>query len=144
MNSNMLSVNGKKYVKRISLSIDKDLFEKFDSLIRSKAYSNRSKAIADALKYYLENYSWESKGKDAFGVISLVYDHNKSRILDKLVDLQHKFNNFIISSNHVHINEKYCLETVLIRAKDSVIIDLASKFQSLKGVEKVKLLLFFA
>jgi CopG family nickel-responsive transcriptional regulator len=119
---------------RFGVSIDADLVEKFDSLIKKENYSNRSESIRDLIREKLVKKEWLS-GKSVAGTITLVYDHHKRELLSMLADIQHDFYHLIISSQHVHLDHDNCLEIIIVKGKPKEIQDLANKLRAIKGVK---------
>jgi len=118
---------------RFGVSIEEDLLEEFDKLIKKKGYSNRSEAIRDLIRKNLVEKEWNGKDEIAGG-IAIVYDHDKRELASKIIDLQHDFHDIIISSQHVHLDEHNCLEVVIVKGKAGEIEKLADSLLSLKGV----------
>ena len=96
---------------RFGISLDAILSEKFDMRLKRKGYSNRSEAIRDLIRQDLVHQEWEEVGEVA-GAITLIYNHHKRELLNKLTDIQHDFQNIIISTQHVHLDHNNCLEIV--------------------------------
>ncbi|MCL5069731.1 MAG: nickel-responsive transcriptional regulator NikR [Actinobacteria bacterium] len=78
-------------VKRFGVSIEESLLKKFDSFIKSRKYKNRSEAIRDLIRENFVSDSWEDTDKFVAGAIIMVYDHHKRELLDKLVGVQHDY-----------------------------------------------------
>ncbi len=127
-------------VKRISVSVPEELLEQFDQLTSKKAYISRSKAIADAIRSYIANYNWSEEKKAGIGTISILYDHTIRGVTEKIVEVQHSFHDFISSNIHLHLDEKNCLEIIIVKANAKEINELASKLQALRGVKQTKLI----
>ena len=123
---------------RFGVSLEKDLLEKFDSLIEARNYTNRSEAIRDLIRQELVNKEW-IEGDDVAGAITLVYDHHKRELLNKITDIQHDFQNIIISTQHIHLDHKNCLELIAVRGNPSQVQRLADKLKSIKGVKHTTL-----
>lgn len=121
-------------IKRFGISLDGDLLKKFDKYIKRENYHNRSEAIRDLLRKELIEYEWE-KGKDIVGVISMVYDHHMRDIVNKIIDIQHKFPNIVKASQHIHIDHHNCLEVVIAEGLSDHIKQLASQLKALRGVK---------
>ncbi|MGB2600688.1 MAG: nickel-responsive transcriptional regulator NikR [Candidatus Omnitrophota bacterium] len=119
---------------RFGVSIDAELVEKFDSLIKKENYSNRSESIRDLIREKLVKKEWLS-GKSVAGTITLVYDHHKRELLNMLADIQHDFYHLIISSQHVHLDHDNCLEIIIVKGRPKEIQDLANKLRAIKGVK---------
>jgi len=118
---------------RFGVSIEDKLLKKFDGLISKKGYSNRSEAIRDLIRKNLVEKEWEEKGEVAGG-IAIVYDHDQRELVNKVIDIQHNFHEIIISSQHVHLDERNCLEVVIVRGKAENVEKLADALRSLRGV----------
>lgn len=119
---------------RFGISLDKDLLEKFDRLIRERNYSNRSEAFRDLIRQELVQQQWQS-GREIAGAITLIYDHHKREVVNKLMDIQHKFGNSIISSQHVHLDHSNCLEIVAVKGSPEDAQMLADSLKAVKGVK---------
>lgn len=127
-----------KELARFGVSFDSELLERFDELISSKGYRNRSEAIRDLVRDYLVEYEWE-EDVETMGAITMVYDHHRRELSESLVALQHDYHSSIISSTHVHIDEHNCLEVVVVRGKGSMVKEIADKLISTRGVKHGKL-----
>lgn len=127
-----------KELARFGVSFDSELLERFDELISSKGYKNRSEAIRDLVRDYLVEYEWE-EDVETMGAITMVYDHHRRELSESLVALQHDYHSSIISSTHVHIDEHNCLEVVVVRGKGSMVKEIADKLISTRGVKHGKL-----
>ena len=129
-----------KKVKRISVSVPEELLEEFDDLTSKKAYISRSKAIGDAIRSYIANYNWNEEKRVGIGIISILYDHMIRGVTEKIVEVQHSFHDLINSNTHLHLDEKNCLEIIIVKANAKKINELASKLQALRGVKQTKLI----
>ncbi|MDP8258174.1 MAG: nickel-responsive transcriptional regulator NikR [Candidatus Aadella gelida] len=123
---------------RFGVSLEKDLLDKFDKVIRKENYSNRSEAFRDLIREKLVKTEWQKKGNVA-GAITLVYDHHKRDLLNVLTDIQHDFHNVIISGQHIHLDHNNCLEIIVVKGKPRDIEDLANKLKAAKGVKHSQL-----
>ncbi|MFB6290147.1 MAG: nickel-responsive transcriptional regulator NikR [Candidatus Bipolaricaulia bacterium] len=125
--------------KRFGVSIGGELLEKFDEMIRERGYENRSEAIRDMIRDRLVEREWK-EDDEVMGVISLLYDHRKRNLSDKLTHQQHNFHDLIISTNHLHVDEDNCLELIAVKGKGKEVKKVADKLISTKGVIHGKLL----
>ncbi|MCM8783921.1 MAG: nickel-responsive transcriptional regulator NikR [Candidatus Omnitrophica bacterium] len=119
---------------RFGVSLPKELLIKFDRLIREKNYSNRSKAIGDLIREVLVKKEW-LEGKEVAGAITLIYNHHKDELLERLTDIQHEFQKVIISTQHIHLDGDNCLEIIAVRGKPQEVKKLADNLKVLKGVK---------
>jgi len=125
-------------VTRFGISIDEKLLRKFDAFIRKRKYSNRSEAIRDLIRRNFVEEEWE-KGKEVVGSISLVYDHHKRELVERLTELQHIFHNLIISTQHIHLDYNNCFEIIVVKGRAEETRELAQKMQATKGVKYLSL-----
>jgi len=119
---------------RFGVSLNKDLLEKFDRLIKIKGYSNRSEAIRDLIREELVKREWIA-GEEVAGAITLVYDHHKRGLVNNLMDVQHDHHRIIISTQHIHLDHHNCLEVIVLRGKPKEVEKLAEGLSVLKGVK---------
>ena len=123
---------------RFGVSLEKNLLDKFDKIIKKENYSNRSEAFRDLIREKLVKKVWQKDGNVA-GAITLVYDHHKRDLLNVLTDIQHDFHNLIISGQHVHLDHNNCLEIIVVKGRPKEIEGLANKLRSAKGVKHSQL-----
>ena len=128
-------------LSRVGISLEKDLLEQFDEVIEEKGYVNRSEAIRDLIRDTLINREWQKSNakEDRIAVVTLVYDHHKHELGHKLTHLQHHSHKVIISTMHVHMDERNCLEVLILKGKSSDILSLGNRLISTKGVKMGKL-----
>jgi CopG family nickel-responsive transcriptional regulator len=119
---------------RFGISLDKELSERFDELIRRKAYTNRSEAIRDLIRQDLVEQEWLHGGEVA-GAITLIYNHHKRELLNKITDIQHDFQKAIISAQHIHLDHHNCLEIIAVKGNPAEVQKLASVLKAVKGVK---------
>ncbi|PIU18664.1 MAG: nickel-responsive transcriptional regulator NikR [Elusimicrobia bacterium CG08_land_8_20_14_0_20_44_26] len=119
---------------RFGVSLEKELLVKFDRDISQKDYPTRSKAIGDLIRESFVKKEWIG-GSEVAGAITLVYNHHRRELVNKLTDIQHDFGAFIISSQHVHLDHDNCLEIVVVKGKPKDVEKLAQKLKATKGVK---------
>ncbi|MDD4899420.1 MAG: nickel-responsive transcriptional regulator NikR [Candidatus Omnitrophica bacterium] len=119
---------------RFGVSLEKDLLLHFDTHLKGKKYTNRSEAIRDLIREDLVKKQWE-EGKEIAGTITVIYDHHKRELVNKLMDIQHDFGGIIISTQHIHLDHHNCLEIIAVRGNPCKAQELSD---SLKAVRWVK------
>lgn len=129
-------------ISRFGVSINKDLLDKFDKLIKSHRYPTRSKAIEDLMINYLTKESLTLDNTDIIGTINIVYDHHKRELLRKVTEIQHDFQDIIISTQHIHINHNDCFEMIIVKGQKKQAEKLFSNIKSTKGIMNASLNMF--
>jgi len=127
-------------VERFSVSIETALLRAFDNYLRQAGYTTRSEGIRDLIRARIVEKEWQDPSAEVVGIITLVYDHHKRELTDKLTDLQHKFLKEIISTTHIHLDRHNCLEVVIVRGRANRISKIANTLISTTGVKHGRLM----
>jgi CopG family nickel-responsive transcriptional regulator len=125
-------------IERFGVSVPKDLLEKFDRLISNKGYSCRSEAIRDLMRDNIVEQSI-AEDKEVTGTITLIYDHHKRELADKLMNIQHDHHKNIISTMHIHMDHHNCLEVLIVKGKSKNVREIGDRLISTKGVKHGKI-----
>lgn len=123
---------------RFGVSIEEGLARSFDRLLADRGYRNRSEAIRDMIRDRLTDQA-SKRGGPMMGVIVLVYDHHRPKLVEKLLELQHDAGADIVASQHVHLDHHHCLETIVVRGTSDKLEALQGKMGALKGVGQCRL-----
>ena len=126
-------------LSRIGVAIDSSLLKKFDHLIASRGYTNRSEAFRDLIRDELVQHTWERPDSSVVGTVTLVYDHHVRLLNEKLTDLQHDHHKSILSTLHVHLDHDNCLEVLVVRGKSAEVRRIADALISTRGVKHGRL-----
>ncbi len=126
---------------RFGVSLGAGLLKKFDKLIESKGYNNRSEAIRDLIREKIVSEEWKYGDNETVGVFSLVYDHHKNDLSQIINNIQHSNLDLIRSSTHVHIDHRNCLEVIIMKGKSDEIKRLTDQLASTKGIKHGKLIM---
>jgi len=125
-------------VVRFGVSLEQELLTELDRYVENNHFANRSQAIRQLITNNLVEKKWESNEVVA-GAISLVYNHHKRDLLDKLADVQHDFHDAILATQHFHLDHDNCLEIIAVMGESSKLTLLANKLIALKGIQHGKL-----
>jgi CopG family nickel-responsive transcriptional regulator len=127
-----------KKLVRFGVSLDHHLLDDFDRHIADKNYTNRSEAIRDLIRDTLVAREW-SDDRETVGAITIVYDHHVHDLADRLTHLQHRFHRLVLSTMHLHLDERHCLEVLAVRGRGRHLRKLADTLIGTKGVKHGKL-----
>jgi len=123
---------------RFGVSIDERLLQRFDALVAEMSYVNRSEALRDLIRNALVEDQWKAGDTEAIGTVTLVYDHRAHDLADKLTDHQHSHHVEIVSTLHVHLDARYCLEVIVLRGVARELKHIADGLIGTKGVKHGK------
>jgi CopG family nickel-responsive transcriptional regulator len=100
---------------RISISLEEPLLEAFDRLIAGKGYATRSEAIRDLIRDRLIREEARRQSAEQVAVVTMVYE-------------------LVVSSMHVHLGERHCLEVSVLRGPGAEVMHLGDELLATKGV----------
>ncbi|MEF8889430.1 MAG: nickel-responsive transcriptional regulator NikR [Desulfohalobiaceae bacterium] len=124
---------------RFGISLDSDLLEKFDRLCQERNYPTRSEAIRDLIRNELVQEEWQDQSQEVAGTLTLVYDHHQSDLAQKMIEIQHSALEVIISTLHVHIDHRNCMEVLVLKGAVRDINDISRRLTSTRGIKHGKL-----
>jgi CopG family transcriptional regulator, nickel-responsive regulator len=127
-----------KKLVRFGVSLDHHLLDDFDRHITRKKYTNRSEALRDLIRDNLVGQEWD-ENKETVGTITFVYDHHVPSLTEKLIDIQHRFHELVLSGMHVHLDHDHCLEVLVVKGKGAEIKKVSDALLSVKCVKHGKL-----
>lgn len=124
---------------RFSVSLEKELLDAFDQFCSAGRFATRSEAIRQLLREKLTSTAWATDAADVAASLTLVYDHHKTRLTDKMLDLQHAHADRVVATMHVHLDHDLCLEVICLRGPAAALQELASELSGLKGIHQAQL-----
>jgi CopG family nickel-responsive transcriptional regulator len=122
-------------MRRLTISVDDDLADTFDRLVKEKGYGNRSEAFRDLVRTALGSAGiQEGKAKHCVGALSYVYNHHERQLASRLTSAQHDHHDMVVSTMHAHLDHENCLETVILRGQTEAVIRFAESVMAQSGV----------
>jgi CopG family nickel-responsive transcriptional regulator len=125
---------------RTGVSLEEDLLTQFDRVIAKRGYKNRSKAIRDLIRESLVSEAID-KNKQVVATLSMIYDHRRPNLSDKLNEIQHHSHGNVLAATHVHLDADNCLEVVIMQGRSEEVKHLADHMLAMRGVKHGKLVL---
>lgn len=119
---------------RVSISLESALLGAFDRHIEGKGYPTRSEAIRDLIRERLIRQEAEEARGEQLAIVMLVYDHHARELAGRLIDKQHHHHELVVSTMHVHLGKRHCLELSVLRGPTADIRRLGDELLSTKGV----------
>ncbi len=129
----------KSYVERISMSLSAKLLAEFDKSMVKAGFTDRSKAIQTALHSFVDEHSWmDDLPKSGAGAIIMLYDNYLYNQDTKSTRIQHKYNDIISASTHLHLNDDNCLESIMVKGDVRKMKELANELSKNRGIKSLK------
>jgi len=130
-------------LERISITIESDLLERFEALLERRQLGNRSEAIRDLIRHRLvqDEVEGESEAGEAVASLTLLFDHEQRELSAHLVESGHAHHAHVLSTMHVHLDERLCLEVQVLRGTPEDLRVYADRLIGLRGVKHGQLVL---
>jgi CopG family nickel-responsive transcriptional regulator len=128
-------------LERVSLAIETDLLRRFDGLVARAGLGNRSEAVRDLIRKRLVEEDVGRGRGEAVASLTLVYDHTKRELSERLVEAGHDHHAHVLATLHVHLDSEQCLEVQALRGRPADLRKLADHVIGLKGVHHGQLVL---
>lgn len=125
---------------RTGVSIEQDLLAEFDRVIAKRGYKNRSEALRDLMRDSIVSEAVD-QNKPVVATLSMIYDHHRPGLSNKLTEIQHHSHGKVLAATHVHLDEANCLEVVIMKGRSGDVRHLADHMLSMRGVKHGKLVL---
>jgi CopG family nickel-responsive transcriptional regulator len=119
---------------RLSLSIEEPLYKQLEKLVDASGYQNRSEFIRDMIRDRLVSDEWKTLNHEVIGTITLVYDHHKRELSEKLTELQHEHHHQVMATTHLHLNRELCAEMIMVKGCPEDVRKLSNQLRKQKGV----------
>ncbi len=129
--------------ERTSLAIEPALLARLDALV-ARAGSNRSAVVCELIRDRLVDEEWASLAGDAVATVTLVYDHRKRELADRMLAVGHDHHAATLASLHVHLDHHSCLEVIALKGKAKELRHVAEHLVGLKGVKHGKVVVTHA
>jgi CopG family nickel-responsive transcriptional regulator len=127
-------------ITRVSLTLPQELLGELDRALKAQGYASRSEAVRDALRDFLASYRWRSELKgEQLGAVLVMYEHDVRGLTDALMDIQHGSADLISAVQHLHVDQKNCLELLIVRGPAEGVRKLVDRLGALRGVKQAKL-----
>ena len=122
-------------MKRLTISLDDDLADAFEALVRARGYENRSEAFRDLLRQDLGTARIDEQPEGpCVGTLSYVYNHHQRQLAMRLNQLQHDHHELTVATTHAHLDHDRCIETVIVRGPTAAVRDFAQSVIAQPGV----------
>src|SRR4051794_33230638 len=126
---------------RFTVSLEGDLLESFDRYIAEQKVATRSEAVRQLVRETLTAHAWAEDAADAAATLTIVYDHHRTALMEKLLELQHRHAELVVSTMHVHLDHDHCLEVIVLRGRAGALQRMAAELKGLKGIHQGQLVL---
>jgi CopG family nickel-responsive transcriptional regulator len=118
---------------RFGVAMEGSLLRPFDALVKQRG-SSRSEVLRDLARAEVTREQI-AKGTDAVATVTLVYDHHVRALTETLNELQHSLGGWVRSTMHVHLDQSYCLEVIILQGPAAELRKFADRVFATRGVK---------
>ncbi|MFO8115848.1 MAG: ribbon-helix-helix protein, CopG family [Halorubrum sp.] len=123
---------------RTSVNVPADLRDEFDRVWREEGMDNRSRAVREAMREYVESHTrLESMTGEVVALVGFDYRHHD--VIRELHGVQHAYQDVILNTSHTHQGE-WCLESLFCRGDAARVRDLSYRLRDFDAVNRVKVM----
>jgi len=128
-------------IARFSVSLEDDLLSQFDRYCEQQKFATRSEAVRQMIRDTLTAEAWEADASEVAGTLTLVYDHHRTQLGDRMTKLQHDHTDLVVSTLHTHLSHDLCLEVIVLKGSAGKLRDIAAQLRGMKGIYKGELVM---
>lgn len=127
-------------MERLTISLNDQLAEQFDTVIHKRGYFNRSEAMRDMIRDLLDTVRSEEHAEGhCIATLSYIYSHHESVLASALTAAQHDHHDLTLSTMHVHMDHDNCLEVTVLSGAIKNVKKFADRIIATRGVRHGKL-----
>jgi len=128
-------------IVRFSVSLEDDLLGQFDRYCEQQKFATRSEAVRQMIRDTLTAEAWQAETAEAAGTLTLVYDHHRAQLAERMTRLQHDHHDLVVSTLHTHLSHDLCLEVIVLKGPAGKLRDIAAQLRGMKGIFKGELVM---
>jgi len=96
---------------------------------------SRSEFIRDLIREKIVSEKWADSNEQVFGVISIIYNHHRSDLSEKMIHIQHNNLVNVLCNLHMHVNQEDCLEVIVLKGSAKEIQKINLEISGIKGIK---------
>ncbi len=117
---------------RFGVAMDRPLLERFDAIVSDRGVT-RSEVLRDLVRAEVAR-ARVTGGAPAVATLTLVYDHHVRELSERLTEFQHQLGDRVRSTLHIHLDERRCLEVIVMRGRSDELKRVADRLLATRGV----------
>ncbi len=121
-------------MQRVTITIEDDLLAEVDALVARKGYQNRSEAMRDLARAGLRQVDGPGDDEPCIAALVYVYDHARRDLPNRLANEFHDHHQIAVSTLHVHMDARTCLEVAVLKGKTGDVRHMADHVTAERGV----------
>ena len=129
----------KEYVQRITVSLPQDIYEELNTIVTDNGYINRSQLVSEMLRQEILVRKQKDENEVMAGTIAYFYDEGFPHLQAKLVAIQRKYIDEVISSLSVLLERNSRMEVLVVQGPVGRLKAVLNEITGCRGVETARL-----
>jgi CopG family nickel-responsive transcriptional regulator len=121
-------------MQRITISLDDETARALDAHVAQRGYGNRSEAVRHLVREAASRDVAGAHGRRCIGVLSYLFDHERRDLARKLVHTHHDHHALNLSTLHLHLDARRCLEVAVLQGSSAQLRAVADQVSTERGV----------
>ncbi len=117
---------------RFGVAMERSLLGHLDEIVEERGVT-RSEILRDLARAEVAR-AQVAKGAPAVAALTLVYDHHVRELTERLTEFQHQLGDQVRSTLHVHLDDRRCLEVIILRGRSDELKRVADRLLATRGV----------
>jgi CopG family transcriptional regulator, nickel-responsive regulator len=117
---------------RFGVAMESSLLSQFDQLVQERK-SSRSELLRDLARAEIIR-SLATQRVEAFASVTIVYNHHVRELSERITEMQHELGDQVRSTMHVHLDERRCLEVIVMRGRADRLQKAAETLFATRGI----------
>ncbi len=123
----------------ISITLPRDLLQRFDQFIKTRGYYSRSEAFRDAVRSLIAEAELAKLETGMVAATMMITCEYARRDVDmRMSEVRHEFDDIVVENFHRHIDQQYCLEVFIAEGHYQRVLELISRIRGMRGIQEVK------
>jgi CopG family nickel-responsive transcriptional regulator len=128
-------------MQRVTITIEDALLTELDALVLRRGYQNRSEAMRDLARAGMRLLEEPTGNEPCVAALVYVYDHERRDLPNRLAHEFHDHHDLAVSTLHVHLDAKSCLEVAVLKGAAGAVRHMADHVTAERGVRHGQLVL---
>ena len=108
-------------MQRITITIDEDLLETVEAVMRRRGYTSRSEAVRDMIRDAASQEAVAPDTAPCIAVLGYVYDHETRALAQRLTQTLHHHHDLTVAGLHVHLDHDTSLEVSVLQGQAAAV-----------------------
>ena len=127
-------------LKRFGVSLEDGILDVLDEFVKDNGFANRSQAIRFFVEKNVAEKKWQC-GNVVAGTIIVMYNQSKREIALRINEIQHQYQDVILSSSQYYLNKDFCLHIATVTGAAHRLTELSDRLITIKGIKHGKLVM---